>query len=93
MATHGAYRLLDMAANAASIIGVELMAAAEAIEHHRPMTTSPRLEPVLALLRGRIAPLTEDRYLAPDLAAATELVLSGAVGRAAGLDGFAEFSK
>ncbi|MDP3407023.1 histidine ammonia-lyase [Bosea sp. (in: a-proteobacteria)] len=92
MATHGAYRLLDMAANAASIIGVELMAAAEAIEHHRPMTTSPRLEPVLALLRSRIAPLTEDRYLAPDLAAATDLVLSGAVGRAAGLDSFAEFS-
>jgi len=92
MATHGAYRLLDMATNAASIIGVELMAAAEAIEHHRPMKTSPRLEPVLALLRGKIAPLTEDRYLAPDLAAATELVLSGAVGQAAGLDGFAEFS-
>lgn len=91
MATHGAYRLLDMAANAASIIGVELMAAAEAIEHHRPMTTSPRLEPVLVLLRGQIAPLTEDRYLAPDLAAATELVLSGAVGAAAGLDSFAEF--
>lgn len=91
MATHGAYRLLDMAANAASIVGVELMAAAEAIEHHRPMKTSPRLEPVLALLRGRIAPLTEDRYLAPDLAAATELVLSGAVGKAAGLDSFAEF--
>ncbi|OYW97280.1 MAG: histidine ammonia-lyase [Bosea sp. 32-68-6] len=85
MATHGAYRLLD--------IGVELMAAAEAIAHHRPMATSPRLEPVLALLRSQIAPLTEDRYLAPDLAAATELVLSGAVGRAAGLDSFAEFSK
>lgn len=91
MATHGAYRLLDMARNAASIVAVELMAAAEAIEHHRPMRTSPRLEPVLALLRTRIAPLTEDRYLAPDLAAATEMVLSGAVGEAAGLDGFAEF--
>ncbi|CAN7332710.1 histidine ammonia-lyase [Bosea sp. LjRoot9] len=92
MATHGAYRLLDMAKNAASIIGIELMAAAEAIEHHRPMKTSPRLEPVLALLRGRIAPLTADRYLAPDLAAATDLVLSGAVGQAAGLDSFAEFA-
>ena len=91
MATHGAYRLLDMARNAASIVAVELMAAAEAIEHHRPMRTSPRLEPVLARLRTRIAPLTEDRYLAPDLAAATEMVLSGAVGEAAGLDGFAEF--
>lgn len=90
MATHGAFRLLDMARNAASIIGVELMAAAEAIEHHRPLRTSARLEPVLALLRQTIAPLTEDRYLAPDLAAATEFVLSGAVGKAAGLDTFAE---
>ncbi|RDJ22317.1 histidine ammonia-lyase [Bosea caraganae] len=91
MATHGAFRLLDMARNAASIIGVELMAAAEAIEHHRPMKTSPRLEPVLALIREKIAPLEADRYLAPDLAAATELVLSGALGKAAGLDSFAEF--
>lgn len=90
MATHGAFRLIDMAKNAASIIGVELMAAAEAIEHHRPLKTSARLEPVLALLRSKIAPLTEDRYLAPDLAAATEFVLSGAVGKAAGLDSFAE---
>jgi len=47
---------------------------------------------VLALLRERIAPLTEDRYLAPDLAAATELVLSGAIGKAAGLDSFAEIA-
>jgi histidine ammonia-lyase len=91
MATHGAYRLLDMARNAASIVAVELMAAAEAIEHHRPMRTGPRLEPVLALLRSRIAPLTEDRYLAPDLAAATEFVLGGAVGAAAGLDSFTWF--
>jgi histidine ammonia-lyase len=92
MATHGAFRLIDMAKNAASIIGVELMAAAEAIEHHRPLKTSARLEPVLTLLRSKIAPLTEDRYLAPDLAAATEFVLSGAVGKAAGLDSFAECS-
>jgi histidine ammonia-lyase len=90
MATHGAFRLIDMARNAASVIGVELMAAAEAIEHHRPLKTSPRLEPVLALMRSRIAPLTEDRYLAPDLAAATDFVLSGAIGTAAGLDSYAE---
>ncbi|WP_332685610.1 histidine ammonia-lyase, partial [Bosea sp. (in: a-proteobacteria)] len=33
MATHGAWRLIEMAKNAASIVAVELMAAAEAIEH------------------------------------------------------------
>ncbi|WP_186420386.1 histidine ammonia-lyase [Bosea sp. CS1GBMeth4] len=92
MATHGAFRLIEMAKNAASIVAVELMAAAEAIEHHRPLRTSPRLEPVLALIRERIAPLTEDRYLAPDLAAATELVLSGALGKAAGVDSYGELS-
>ncbi|HEV7324935.1 MAG TPA: histidine ammonia-lyase [Bosea sp. (in: a-proteobacteria)] len=92
MATHGAFRLIEMAKNAASIVAVELMAAAEAIEHHRPLKTSPRLEPVLALIRDRIAPLTEDRYLAPDLAAATELVLSGALGKAAGVDSYGELS-
>lgn len=92
MATHGAFRLIEMAKNAASIVAVELMAAAEAIEHHRPLKTSPRLEPVLALIREKIAPLTEDRYLAPDLAAATELVLSGALGKAAGVDSYGEFS-
>jgi len=91
MATHGAFRLIEMAKNAASIVAVELMAAAEAIDHHRPLRTSPRLETVLALIRARIAPLTEDRYLAPDLAAATELVLSGALGRAAGVDSYGEF--
>ncbi|MEO3473652.1 histidine ammonia-lyase [Roseomonas sp. CAU 1739] len=83
MATHAAYRLLDMAANAASIIGIEAMAAAEALEHRRPLASSAPLEGVHATIRGRIAPLLADRFLAPDIAAAAALVDSGAL--AAGL--------
>lgn len=77
MATHAAYRLLDMAANAASIIGIEALAAAEALEHRRPLTSSALLEAAHATIRTRIAPLTADRFLAPDIAAATTLVEQG----------------
>ncbi len=77
MATHAAYRLLDMAANAASIIGIEALAAAEALEHRRPLASSVALEAMHATIRTRIAPLTADRFLAPDIAAATALVEGG----------------
>jgi len=79
MATHAAYRLLDMAANAASIIGIEALVAAEALEHRRPLTSSAPLEAVHATIRTRIAPLVADRFLAPDIAAATGLVEGGAL--------------
>ena len=37
------------------------------------------LERVRALVRARVPPLENDRYLAPDIAAAAELVTSGAL--------------
>ncbi|WP_342360883.1 histidine ammonia-lyase [Terrarubrum flagellatum] len=92
MATHGAYRLLDMARNAASIIAIELLGAAEAIEHHRPLKSSEPLERLHDLVRDHVAPLHADRYMAPDIEALTQLVLSGAIGEAAGLDVFASWS-
>ncbi|MDQ3126657.1 MAG: histidine ammonia-lyase, partial [Pseudomonadota bacterium] len=48
MATHGARRLLDMAENTAAVVGIELLAAAQGIEFHRPLTSSPDLEKVWA---------------------------------------------
>ncbi len=78
MATFAARRLHDMAANTAGIIGIELLAAAQAVEFHAPFTTSPRLARALATVRHRIAPYTEDRFFAPDIEAATHLVETGA---------------
>jgi histidine ammonia-lyase len=79
MAAHGARRLALMAENAASIIGIELIAAAQGCDFHVPLKSSARLERMRDLIRARIAPLTGDRYLAPDIAAATDLVFSGAL--------------
>jgi histidine ammonia-lyase len=86
MATHGARRLLGMAANAAHVIGIELIAATQGCGFHAPLTSSERLERVMARVRAVIPPLGDDRYLADDLRAACALVTSGALADAAGAD-------
>ncbi|MFZ0551950.1 MAG: histidine ammonia-lyase [Steroidobacteraceae bacterium] len=77
MATHGARRLLEMAANAASVVGIELLAAAQGIEFHRPLTSSRPLETALRTLRRTVRPYDRDRFFAPDIEAASALVSSG----------------
>jgi len=83
MATHGAYRLLRMARNAAHVVGIELLAAAQGCDFHAPMMSSKPLERVRALLRQNVPHLDEDRLFAPDMAAATDLVVSGGLPLAA----------
>jgi histidine ammonia-lyase len=86
MAAHGARRLGPMAENAAHVIGIELIAAAQGCGFHAPLRSSDRLERAIALLRAEVAPLDHDRYLADDINAATALVRSGRLVAAAGLD-------
>ncbi|HEX4268322.1 MAG TPA: histidine ammonia-lyase [Steroidobacteraceae bacterium] len=79
MATHGARRLLEMAANAASVVAIELLAAAQGIEFHRPLTSSRPLEATLRTLRRSVPRYDRDRFFAPDIEAAAALVSSGAL--------------
>ena len=83
MAAHGARRVLPMAENASAIIGIELMTAAQGCDFHGAIKSSATLEAVRKLVRERIAPLSDDRYLHTDLKSAIDLVRSGAVVRAA----------
>ncbi|MFN4091875.1 MAG: histidine ammonia-lyase [Brevundimonas sp.] len=78
MATHGARRLLEMAENTATVVGIELLAAAQGMEFHRPLTTSPDLELVFAEVRKAAAAYGSDHYFAPDIARATAGVRAGA---------------
>ncbi|MDO5657047.1 MAG: histidine ammonia-lyase [Paracoccus sp. (in: a-proteobacteria)] len=77
MAAHGARRLSRMNANLSQIIGIEALCAAAGVEFRAPLTTSAPLQAVMARLRQDVAPLNQDRYLAPDLAAAAALVAGG----------------
>ena len=79
MATHGARRLLEMAANAANVVAIELLAAAQGIDFHRPLTSSRPLEAVLRTLRRSVPRYERDRFFAPDIEAAAALVSSGAL--------------
>jgi histidine ammonia-lyase len=84
MAAHGARRLAGMAENAAQIVAIELLAAAQGCDFHAPMRSSEPLERVRDCLRANVAHLADDRLLAPDIAAAAELVRSGRLVEAAG---------
>ena len=86
MATHGARRLLPMAANAANVIGIELLAAVQGCDFHAPMQSSERLERARALLRAKVPHLEDDRHMAPDMEQATALVVSDSLVDAVGSD-------
>jgi histidine ammonia-lyase len=72
-----------MIANLTVILGVEAMCAAQGVEFRAPLATSAPLARVVARLRRDVPRLGEDRYLAPDLAAAARLAASGALAEAA----------
>jgi len=89
MAAYGARRLREMATNVDAILGIELLAGAQGCDFHAPLTSSPPVEAVRALLRARVPRLDEDRHMAPDMAVAIALVrepaLLAAVGALPGL--------
>ena len=60
-----------------SVVAIELLCAAEAVEAHRPHRTGDILERTIATVRERVPRLTEDRSPAPDIAAIEELIGSG----------------
>jgi histidine ammonia-lyase len=79
MATHAGRRLLDMAENAATVVAIELLAATQGLEFHRPLKSSPALERAAKQIRALVRPYDRDRYFAPDIAAITRHVRDGAL--------------
>jgi histidine ammonia-lyase len=81
MATHGALKARRIARNAAGVVGIELLAAAQGIDFHAPLATSPPLARAHAAIRAAVPFHDKDRYLAPDVAWAQAAVLDGALTR------------
>lgn len=65
--------------NLTHIIAIELVTAARAIELRAPLTPSPTSATIIAALRKSVPGAGPDRYLSPELMAATKFVASGAV--------------
>ncbi len=85
MAAHGARRLQPMIRNLNVILGVEAMCAAQGLEFRAPLKTSAPLQSALKAFRAEVPALTDDRYLAPDLARAAALVAKGSLSQATGI--------
>ncbi len=65
MATHAARRLGPMVENAAGVVGIELLAAAQGIDFHRPARSSTPLEQVHAHIRGEVVALRRRTVISP----------------------------
>lgn len=74
MGANAATKLLRVVRNAESVLGIELLTAAQALDMRRPAKSSPALEAIVARLREKVSFLQADRVLHDDMAAATELV-------------------
>ena len=74
MGMGAALKLQQIVANSRRILSIELLAAAQGIDLLRPLRSSAPLERLHATVRARVTHWRHDREMAPDLAAAEELV-------------------
>ncbi|MEA3009700.1 MAG: histidine ammonia-lyase [Sphingomonadales bacterium] len=79
MATHAGTKARRIAGNAAGVIGIELLAAAQGCDFHAPLKSSPPLEAARGRIREHVAHYEADRYLADELRWAQEAVLAGSL--------------
>src|SRR5438270_6573618 len=82
MAPIAARKAGAIARNAAGVVAVELIAAAQGIDFHAPLKTSARLQQVHAQVREHSPHLVSDRYWADEMAALQSAVLAGDIGAA-----------
>jgi histidine ammonia-lyase len=77
MSPIAARKFASVVDNVAIVLGIELMAACQALDLLRPLKSSVMLEAAKRELRRQIKTWDRDRYLAPDIAKARELVDEG----------------
>ncbi len=86
MATFAGRRLTDMAENTAGIVGIELLSVCQGLDFRSPLKSSEPLEKAKSMLREKVPFYDKDRYFAPDIHKATELVVSGRFSELIGAD-------
>ena len=77
MATFAARRLHDMLDNVAYIVAIELLAAAQGIEFHRPLKSSEPLENALKQVRSISPSYSTDRSLSVEIDALAQKINAG----------------
>ncbi len=78
MATFAGRKAGDIARNAANVVAIELLAAAQGLDFSAPLVTSPPLQKAHAMVRAASAHLEQDRSLAGDMARVRDLIETSA---------------
>jgi histidine ammonia-lyase len=74
MGGFAARKAISVVNNVEYILAIELLAACVALDLNRPLHATVPLERVYDLVRSKVAPLTRDRYLNPDIEAVADLL-------------------
>lgn len=74
MACFAGRRLTDMAENTNGVLSVEYLAAAQGLDFRLPLTGSVIIEQAKAKLRETVSFYDKDRYFAPDIVEASEII-------------------
>ncbi|MNN40082.1 Histidine ammonia-lyase [compost metagenome] len=77
MAPNAGKRLWYMADNVRGIIAIEWLGACQGLDFRIGLKASPKLEDARGLLRARVPYYQEDRFFAPDIEAASDLLAGG----------------
>src|SRR5438034_5462798 len=77
MGMTSALKLRSIVNLAENLLAIELLAAAEGLEHRRPLKAGRGVERAFAAVRKLVAPLTHDRALSGDIARVAEAIRRG----------------
>ena len=77
MAPWAARKLLSICDNTATILAIELLAAAQAVDAQRPLTTTGPLEAMHGKVRSLVPPVPGDRRLDQEISVLKNAVLDG----------------
>ena len=86
MAPNAGKRLWAMAENVRGILAIEWLGACQGLDFRHGLKSSAGLERARSLLRARVPYYQEDRFFAPDIEAASELLASGCLNELVGAD-------
>lgn len=79
MCTTAARKARDIAENVGSVLAIEYLCACQALEFWNRDMLSPAGAAAYGLLRSKVPPVESDREMAGDIAAARDLIVSGAL--------------
>ena len=77
MGMTSALKLRSIVLLAENVLAIELLAAAEGLEHRRPLKAGGGVERAFAAVRKVAPPLTHDRALSGDIAGVAEAIRRG----------------